>query len=486
MPGFVFRACDSLFDGVRMKRRHFLQSLCGAGALRAQTGGVRNIVLILADDLGWADTTPYGADLHETPNLERLAREGTLFRRAYAASPVCTPTRASILTGKHPARLGMTIWRESARTPPRNRKLLPPLVGEDLPHTERTLSRTLHDHGWFTAHVGKWHLGGAAHYPETHGFDVNIGGTLWGAPQTFFAPYSGNKYYGGEFRYVPGLAPAPPGEYLTDRLTSEALRILETKREKPLFLNLWFHTVHTPIEGKTALVERYRRKLKPGLRHQNPEYAAMVHSLDENVGRVLDAIDSHGMRDSTAVVFLSDNGGYINPWQGASPTTNAPLRSGKGSLYEGGIRIPLMVRAPGVRRGGVCEEPVCTTDLCGTLLSLAGLEADARSATGQDGLNLRPLVENPRAQLGRSELFFHYPHYYPTTTPVSAIVARHLKLIHYYEDGRDELYDVAADPGESSDLSARLPDETMALKRRLMDWLNAVKAPMAAPNPNAA
>ncbi|MCK5174422.1 MAG: sulfatase, partial [Planctomycetes bacterium] len=283
--------------------------LCLAAESPAAAAERPNIVMILADDLGWADIGCYGADLHETPNLDRLARQGMRFTNAYAAAPVCSPTRASIMTGKYPARLGMTIWSEASARPPQTKKLIPPITLGDLPHEQVTIAEVLKGAGYFTAHVGKWHLGQAAYYPQTQGFDINIGGTFWGAPTTFFYPYSGSGRWGNEFRYVPHLELGEEGEYLTDRLTDEALGIMEKVKDKPFFLNLWYHTVHTPIEGKPELVEYYKRQVKPGMHHQNYEYAAMVHSLDENVGRIMKRIAELGIEERTIVIFLSDNGG---------------------------------------------------------------------------------------------------------------------------------------------------------------------------------
>src|SRR4051794_1894059 len=227
-----------------------------------------NVVLILADDLGWADLGYQGADLHETPNIDRLAAQGMKFTRAYAAS-VCSPTRSSLMTGKHPARLGITIWLEAARTPPpsRNRKLIPPPAVADLPLEEVTIAEVLRSAGYLTALVGKWHLGDAAHYPEAQGFDINIGGTFWGAPQTFFYPYRGSGAFGQEFRYVPHLELGRPGEYLTDRLTDEALKVIDAAGRQPFFLELAHHAPHTPIEAKPELVAHYEKKLAPGLHH---------------------------------------------------------------------------------------------------------------------------------------------------------------------------------------------------------------------------
>ena len=290
-------------------------------AVAAPAQSPPNVVFMLADDLGWSDLGCYGADLHETPHLDRLAREGVRFTRAYAM-PVCSPTRASILTGRHAARLHLTIWREGALEIPHDRPLVPPPAIADLPTSEVTFANILKGAGYYTFHVGKWHLGDAAHSPEAHGFDLNIGGTHWGAPATYFYPFRGPSGSSGEFRYVPGLGLGKPGDYLDDRLTDEALRLIDNAGGRPFFLNLWFHLPHTPIEGKPQLVEDYRNKLKPGLHHQNAGYAAMVQTLDDNVGRVLARLDESGLADHTLVIFASDNGGYINTNRGFRVTDN--------------------------------------------------------------------------------------------------------------------------------------------------------------------
>lgn len=446
-----------------------------------------NIVFIMADDLGWSDLACYGSDLHESPNLDRLAREAVVFTDAYAASPVCSPTRASIVTGKDPARLHMTIWRESA-TRRGNRKLFQPVALDALPLEHDTLAETLRNAGYDTAHVGKWHLGGAEAYPQAHGFDINIGGTLWGAPEAFFYPYSSEyrRYFDG-WRYVPDLEPGREGDYLTDRLTDKAIEIIERHQDEPFFLNLWYHTVHTPIEGKPDVVEKYRHKIarENPKNHVNPHMAAMVESLDENVGRVLSTIEDLGLRESTIVVFTSDNGGFIgrcklNPE--LQVTNNAPLRSGKGSCYEGGIRVPLMIRGPDTLANLKRSEMVYTSDLYPTLLKMAGLSDRIKQTL--DGIDISRLLSDRDASLERDTLYFHYPHYYRTTTPVSAIREGDWKLLEYFEDGRLELYNLQSDLGETNNLARSRQSVADRLRNKLDTWRKSVDAQLPEPNPD--
>ncbi|MBZ2185430.1 MAG: sulfatase [Bryobacter sp.] len=448
-----------------MTRREALGLAWGAGRRRP------NIVLVLADDLGWADLGVNGADLHETPQLDRLAREGVQFRQAYAPSPVCSPTRASILTGKHPARLGMTIWHEAAAAPARDRRMLGAASEPNLALGEKTLAECLREAGYGTALVGKWHLGTGGHSPEAQGFDINIGGTHWGAPPSFFAPYRG--LFNRELRFVPGLEAAPAGEYLTDRLTEEAIGVMDRfrARRQPFFLYLAHHAPHTPIEAKQELVRKYERKLRAGLRHTNAVYAAMVESLDESVGRIEEYLRAKGLAGNTVIVFSSDNGGYLEG-QGGRVTSNEPLRSGKGSLYEGGIRVPLLVKGPGMKPG-IVKRPVMLTDLFPTLLEMAG----ARGPAGvRDGRHL--FAGKPR-----EALHWHYPHYYPTTTPVGALREGRWKLLEYFEDGRLELFDLEADEGEREDLAERMGQRARAMRARLEAWRKEVGARMPSRNP---
>jgi arylsulfatase A-like enzyme len=443
-----------------------------------------NVVVILADDLGAHDLGYTGNPYHESPHIDQFAKEGVRFTQAYASAPVCSPTRAALMTGKHPARLHITIWAEAAVSgQPGRRKLKSAASEHNLPHTEVTLAKRLRDAGYATACIGKWHLGDAEHYPETHGFDINRGGSLWGAPQTYFWPYRGSGRFGQQYRYLPGLDYGKPGEYLTDRLTDEAIAFVNqaTAAGKPFFLYLAHHAVHTPIEAKPADVEHFRSKLKPDSPWKNPAYAAMVKSLDDSVGRVLAELQQRGLADKTVVVFTSDNGGYIGKDRGTPVTTNVPLRSGKGSLYEGGVRVPLAIRWPGRTKPGESREPVVTADLLPTLLLAAGLKPDPKVPL--DGTDLGSLLTNPAASLGRDALYWHYPHYYETTTPVGSIRAGRWKLMEYFEDGRRELYDLDADLSEKTDLAAMAPDRVRELQAKMVGWRNQVGAAMPTPNP---
>ncbi|MGE3315928.1 MAG: sulfatase [Planctomycetaceae bacterium] len=456
-----------------------------------------NIVLILADDLGWADLGCYGADLHETPHLDRLARDGMRFTNAYASAPICSPTRAAIMTGQYPARLHMTIWREAAKRPVNDRKLVPPEVEENLPHDHAMLlPQLLHKSGYATAHIGKWHLGDASYYPEAFGFDFHLGGNHWGAPATYFYPYRGPFSREKEQRYVPGLHWGKKGEYLTDRLTDEAIQFIE-RAENPFFLNLWHYGVHTPMDAKKQDVEYFESKLRPEMKHRNPTYAAMLRSLDDGVGRIIAALKDRGLSENTVVIFTSDNGGFLGG-PDRFITTNTPLRSGKGALYEGGVRVPLIVDWPGVTKpGSICHAPVASMDLHSTIRDIRWggkvdpsrpdilmQEAELSKKSPPDGLSLVPLLKDPQMRIERDTLYWHYPHYYPTSTPCSSIRKGDMKLIEFYEDQHVELYNLKEDMSETSDLATKMPEMAKELREELHQWRKSVNAQM--PTVNAA
>ncbi len=460
------------------------------GATGEETNNRPNIIIITADDLGWSDLACYGSDLHKTPNLDKLAKQSLRFTNAYAAASICTPTRASLMTGKYPARLNMTIWREWATNQQFDQLLLPPDVEENLPQEEETIAEVLKKAGYLTAHVGKWHIGDAANYPEIHGFDIKAGCTVWGCPPSYFYPYRGNIY--DSERYVSGLGTdnsgdyftARDGEYLTDRLTDEALKIMEDAGDTPLFLNMSYYTVHTPIEGKPEHVKKFSSKIKEDMHHQNAKYAAMVYSLDENIGRILKKIDKLGQKENTLLIFISDNGGLTLSWDDQVVTNNYPLKSGKGSLYEGGIRIPMMIRYPGTTEPGtVCNQAVSTIDIYPTITDILKIPQSEQNSK-PDGISLQSLLQNPELQLDRKFLYWHYPHYYlPVTSPVSSIRHGDWKLLEYFEDGHVELYNLEDDPKEEFDLSKNFPGRAWELQRELEKWRSDVDAQLPTLNP---
>lgn len=325
-------------------------------ALSAAPHAPANVVLILADDLGAHDLGFTGSRFHETPHLDRLARESMRFTQAYSACTVCSPTRAALMTGKYPARLKITDWIAGHDFP--KAKLRPPEWTKHLPLEETTLAEHLKSAGYATLHIGKWHLGGEGFGPEQQGFDANLGGDRGGQPMSYFAPYR-----------LPNLPDSPAGEYLTDREGEEAARFIAANKGRPFFLNAAFHAVHTPLQAKPELIEKYRRKVRGvGGAQTNAVYAAMLESLDAAVGRILRALEEAGVADRTAMIFTSDNGGLVL----GAPTSNAPLRSGKGSPYEGGVRVPLLIRWPGVTKpGSTSAVPVISMDLPATVLDLA-------------------------------------------------------------------------------------------------------------------
>jgi arylsulfatase A len=457
-----------------VERRNFLKTLSAAAltgnSLPAATGKL-NFVVILMDDLGWADLSCYGSKFYETPNLDQLAASGVKFTNGYAACPVCSPTRASIMTGKYPARVGITNYLPGKHPLPYS-KLLPPEQKQFLALEETTIAEVLKPLGYVSAHIGKWHLGPTAEYwPEKQGFDVNVGGTNSGMPKSFFYPqWKGNPPIEGA-----------GGEYLTDRLTDEAAKFIRANRERPFFLYLPHYAVHVPIEAKEELVRKYRAKLKPGQLQNDPVYAAMIQSMDESVGRILGTLRDTGLTDRTVVIFTSDNGGLSAPeWKLKPVTSNSPLREGKGHVYEGGIREPLIVSWPGVKPR-VEDTPVCSIDLLPTLAEAAGVSASGYK--GVDGVSLVSLIRDRKPLADRS-LYWHYPHYSNQLgRPAGAVRHGNYKLVELYEDGRLELYDLSKDIGEKSDLSKKMPEKTQQLHASLKDWRQSVHAQMPRPNP---
>jgi len=419
-----------------------------------------NIVFILIDDMGWMDLGCQGSQYYETPNIDLLAAEGVRFTDAYAACTVCSPTRASIMTGKYPARLNLTDFIGGHHHP--WAKLAVPDWTKYLSHDETTFASVLRNAGYNTLFTGKWHLGGPDYYPETHGFQVNLGGCHRGMPPSYFSPYE-----------IETLESGPEGEYLTDRLTDEALGLMEQSRDAPFLMYLSHYAVHTPLQAKQEVIDGYAAKDKQG--QLSEVYAAMVESVDDSIGRVMQKLDHLSVSDNTMVVFFSDNGGLHKA------TNNAPLRHGKGSGYEGGHRVPLIARWPErIRAGRTCEIPVISTDFYPTILDACGLPLMPEQHC--DGQNLMPLLDGSGA-LEREALFWHYPHYH-FSAPYAAVRKGDYKLIEYMENGRAEIYDLATDLVEGSDLADAKPEKVEELRRELHAWQESVGAQAMPSNPD--
>jgi arylsulfatase A-like enzyme len=442
-----------------------------------------NIVFFLVDDLGYMDIGANNPNtFYETPHIDRLADEGMRFSDGYVANPVCSPSRYSIMTGKYPTRVGATNWFSGTR----EGRFAPAPLHDRMPLEEVTLAEALKEGGYQTAFVGKWHLGpNEAYWPEAQGFDINIGGHNAGSPP---------GGYFGPFRN-PRLENGPAGEFLTSRLADESVRIIERFRGGPFLLYLAFYSVHTPLQAPAGLVQKYEARASAAAApaefateeqvwptadarrvrvvQNHPTYAGMVESMDAAVGRVLGALDEFGLDNNTIVFFVSDNGG-LSTAEG-SPTSNLPLRGGKGWLYEGGTRVPWIVKWPGVTPAGATSaEPVTSTDFYPTILEMAGLPA--RPTQHLDGVSLAPVLRKA-GPLERDALFWHYPHYSNQGGfPGGAIRMGADKLIERFEDGRVHLYDLAQDPGERDDLAARRPDRVAELRSRLHDWYREVGA----------
>ena len=422
-----------------------------------------NIVFLLVDDMGSADTAVYGNAYHLTPNIDRLAAEGMRFTNAYAAAPNCSPTRGSIMTGRWPARTGVTQYLPGNVLP--HAKLLQAELPIGLPLDETIIAEPLKAAGYATASIGKWHLGGGRYGPQHRGFELNFAGGHWNAHKSMFAPHP--------FVDVPG---AQEGDYLTDALTRAALQFIETNRENPFFLYLPYYAIHTPIQAKEDLIAHYADREDPSGRN-NATYAAMTEGVDRSVGQIVAKLEQLGLSGNTAIFFFSDNGGVPRL------AFNGGLRSGKGFLWEGGIREPLIVKWPGVVPASVVEStPVTSVDFYPTILEIAGAADVSRHTV--DGVSLSPLLEHS-APLDRSEIFWHYPHYANAgSTPTGAIRQGDWKLMEFFEDGHVELYNLANDPAEQQDLAGDMPEKAGELRGLLARWRESVGAKPALPNPD--
>ncbi|MEM7233411.1 MAG: sulfatase [Planctomycetota bacterium] len=445
-----------------------------------------NFVFFLVDDLGYMDIGAYNSGtFYETPNVDRLAREGMQFTNGYAANPVCSPTRYSIMTGKYPSRVDATNYFSGRR----GARFRPAPLHNDMPLEEETLAEALKKKGYRTAFLGKWHLGPTeTHWPKAQGFDINVGGHSRGMPRSYFSPYKN-----------PRLKDGPKGEHLTERLTNEALSILEKSKESPFLMYLAYYTVHTPLQAPKDLVAKYREKAKRLGLEGKPEfaeeeqvfpngrkrqvrilqkhatYAAMVETMDRSVGRILKKLKDLGLDENTVVLFTSDNGG-LSTSEG-SPTSNLPLRGGKGWVYEGGIREPFLIKWPGVTKAGSRSAvPVMSIDFLPTVLEIAGTKA-SRSI---DGVSLVPLLKG--GSDFKRPLFWHYPHYSNQGGfPGGAVREGKYKLVERYEDGRVHLYDLEADIGEKRDVAKEHPELVQAMRAKLHTWYKEVDAKFLQP-----
>ena len=478
-------------------RRDFLTNVgWGVAALGALPLGARaqtrrrspNILFILADDLGWRDTGVYGSTFYRTPNIDRLAKRGMLFTEAYAASPLCSPTRASILTGQYPGRLRFTTpaghLKQEVLDPKlpeaaaSQHKAVTPETRTRLPNEYVTYAEVLKKAGYSTGFMGKWHLGRDPYLPDNQGFDVVVGGREHpGPPGGYFAPWR-----------CATLPVKPEGTHICDTLTDEALAFLNANRDRRFLLNLWYYDVHAPFQGKEDLIAEYRKRVSPDDPQRCPTMGAMIEVMDHNIGRVLDELDRLGLADDTIVVFTSDNGGNMyNTVDETTPTSNAPLRNGKGNIYEGGVRVPLLVVWPGVvKPGSRSREVVSSVDYYPTLLAMLGLRRD--SDTLLDGISIVPALKGGR--LEREAIFCHFPHYVPATgnLPATSVRQGEWKLIRRFCDGADqqdrfELYNLAQDIGERSNLAAATPDRVNALAALIDRHLKDTEALVPFKNP---
>ncbi len=452
-----------------------------------------NVLFIMADDLGWSDTTLYGTtDFYETPHIQRLAKRGLLLTHAYAANPLCSPTRSSILTGLYPARLGVTKpqWihpfkARLAKTGPAHRRCLEVESARTFPSDHATVAQVINKAGYVCGHFGVWHAGGEGLSALDRGFDIDVPHHLGGAPKRdFLAPW----VFLGEERTLRGK----PGEHLEDRMAQEAVAFMKANQDKPFFLNYWSYSVHSPWTAKPELVEKYKRKVKP-LSHQvNPVYAAMVESFDQAVGTLVQAVDDLGLANNTIIIFFSDNGGNTWPPPVTSPpgsehipgTHNFPLREGKGSIYEAGTRVPCIFVWPGqIPAGATTDALFSSVDFFPTLLEM--LKIDMPANLSLDGINQVPTLLGQKAT--RQSAFCYHPHY-TGTVPGAWVQKDHWKLLRLFCDNPDqtdryELYHLKHDISEAHNLATRFPDKVKALNQLLDQYLSDTHAIIPTPNP---
>lgn len=442
-----------------------------------------NVVFILVDDLGWTDLSVMGSEFYRTPNVDALAENGTLFTNAYSTCTVCSPTRASIMTGKYPARINCTDWIEGHKMP--FAKLKVPEWTMYMDTTEFTLAEAFRDNGYVTGHVGKWHLGeDPMYWPENQGFDINVGGWKKGAPNK-------NKELGSKGYFPPfgnpRLEDKPDDEYLTERLANEASKFISdnnpSKTGKPFFLNYWLYSVHTPLQAVPDKIEKYRALADTTYHQNNPVYGAMVEHMDDAVGKIITQLEAEGLSDNTIIVFSSDNGGLLGKRNNV--TNNSPLREGKGHMYEGGTRVPLIIVDP--RHSTTIEKsdiPVISSDFYPTFVDMLNLKIEENIKGSFDGQSIMPLL-NGEQELNREAIYWHYPHYHTEgARPYSAVRVGDWKLIRFFEDDRYELYNLKDDISESEDMISSKPAIADSLKTMLFEWYEEVDAQMPLVNEN--
>ena len=456
-------------------------------SMTTHAGKQTNFLFFLVDDMGWADIGANGSKFHETPHIDRLAKSGMRFTQGYAAGSVCSPTRASIMTGKHPVRVDITDWIPGQSNRPSN-PLLHPEDRHSLPLEEVTIAEALKQHGYQTFFAGKWHLGKEGEWPTDQGFDINIGGHHRGSPPGgYYAPWTN-----------PALKAKKEGEYLTERLTDESAKFLETRdKSKPFLLYLSYYNIHTPIQPYKKRFNYFKEKAeksfigstpiqhehdgKTRIRQDNPALASMVAAVDDSVGKLLNKIEELKLDKNTVVIFFSDNGG-LSTLGRIGPGCNKPLRAGKGWLYEGGIREPTIIRAPGItKQGSISIKPMISMDFFPTMLDLAGLPL--RPKLHVDGNSLLSQLKGNDS--GLRTLHWHYPHYHGSTwKPGAAIREGNWKLIEFYHYNNFELYNLEKDIGEENNLSKTHPIKAKELRKKLNNWQKKMNAKMPNPNPD--
>lgn len=446
---------------------------------RGQSMDHTNVILILIDDLGWNDLGCYGSKYYKTPNIDKLATQGIRFTNGYSACHVCSPTRAAILTGKYPARLMLTQWLPAGRWDRNKHRLREARYLSNLPLEEVTIAESLRAAGYKTGFIGKWHLGTETYYyPEHQGFDVNIAGRDYGAPGSYFYPFEGKWDIPSTGQTLKKSSPVAgkEGDYLVDILAQQASQFIAENKKSPFFLMLSHYAVHTPLQAKDEKVQKYM-DVPDDQRQGNPKYAAMVESVDESVGLILTTLQEQSLDENTLIIFTSDNGGY------AKATNQSPLRANKGSHYEGGIRVPFIIKWPGTMPSGkICDEPVISVDIYPTILTAVGLPQ--YPAQHQDGKDLTPLLTG-KGIFHRRALYWHYPHYnrHPSSFPSGVIRSGHWKLIEHFESQKIELFNLESDLSESSNVASQHPHIAQQLLSSLKSWQRKVGADLMKTNP---